>query len=54
MKWLSQSWLKFSRLLGKTAAMSICFVPNDTLSGLEITYDLKIEYKEEYVNILVC
>lgn len=41
-------------LLGKiaqTAAMSIGFVPNDTLSGLEITCTLKIEHKEKHVNI---
>lgn len=45
------SWLRFSRLLGKTFAMRIGFVPNDMLSGLEITLDLKIGHKEEYVSI---
>lgn len=50
-RWFSLCWLRFSRLLGKTAAISIGFVPNDTLSGLEIICDLKIGHKEEYINI---
>lgn len=44
------SWLRFSRLLGKIFAMSVGFVPNDTLSGLEITHDLKTGHKEEYIS----